>query len=92
MVGHALNDVPTPLGAARIIQLLGSFLQRPAIQSKVKQSHTRLGKLMASAWLGHWLTFAKPQAEVFFRSGHNKFLNQLCEQPNNRTAHLLSFI
>lgn len=40
--GNALNDATTPLNAFRIIQLLGSFQDRPAMQKKIKESHSRI--------------------------------------------------
>lgn len=41
-VGNALNDATTPLNAFRIIQLLGSFQDRPAMQKKIKEGHSRI--------------------------------------------------
>lgn len=42
IVGNALWDATTPLNAYRVIQLLGSFLDRPAMTQKVRESHPRL--------------------------------------------------
>ena len=47
IVGNSLSDATTPLNAFRIIQLLGSFMERPAMVDKVKQSHARLVRLAA---------------------------------------------
>ena len=41
-VGNALSDATTPLNAFRIIQLLGSFQDRPVMQKKIKESHSRI--------------------------------------------------
>ena len=42
IVGNALSDATTPLNAHRVIQLLGSFLDRPAMMAKVRESYPRL--------------------------------------------------
>lgn len=42
IVGNALSDATTPLNAHRVIQLLGSFLERPAMMRKVRESYPRL--------------------------------------------------
>ena len=42
IVSNALSDATTPLNAFRVIQLLGSFLERPAMSQKVRESYPRL--------------------------------------------------
>jgi len=42
IVGNALSDASTPLNAHRVILLLGSFLERPAMMQKVKESYPRI--------------------------------------------------
>jgi len=45
IVGNALSDATTPLNAHRVILLLGSFLNRPAMKQKVKESYPRIVNL-----------------------------------------------
>lgn len=42
IVSNALSDATTPLNAYRVIQLLGSFLERPGMMQKVKESFPRI--------------------------------------------------
>lgn len=45
IASNALTDATTPLNAYRVIQLLGSFLDRPAMMQKVRESYPRLAGL-----------------------------------------------
>ena len=42
IAGNALSDATTPLNAYRVVQLLGSFLERPQMMQKVRESFPRL--------------------------------------------------
>ena len=47
VIGYALSDVSSPLNAWRIIQLLGSFRERPCMHTKISQGYPRI---VALAW------------------------------------------